>query len=129
MCNQTLGLSLSSNPIFLLLLSLSSNPIFLLLLSFSSTLSRLKSHFSNRLEHTLKPYFSKNSNIMKPSLFFVSTFHVTISIRGESCLLYTSDAADDMQCVDLGGRRIIKKKTVLTNQRPGSGQMKNSSQI
>ena len=26
-----------------------------------------------------------------------------------SCLLYTSDAADDMQCVDLGGRRIIKK--------------------
>eukprot|EP00825_Cyclidium_porcatum_P005410 TRINITY_DN1261_c0_g1_i2.p2 TRINITY_DN1261_c0_g1~~TRINITY_DN1261_c0_g1_i2.p2 ORF type:complete len:186 (+),score=33.86 TRINITY_DN1261_c0_g1_i2:252-809(+) len=28
----------------------------------------------------------------------------------EGCLLYTSDAADDMQCVDLGGRRIIKKK-------------------
>ena len=27
----------------------------------------------------------------------------------EGCLLYTSDAADDMQCVDLGGRRIIKK--------------------
>ena len=27
----------------------------------------------------------------------------------EICLLYTSDAADDMQCVDLGGRRIIKK--------------------
>ena len=26
-----------------------------------------------------------------------------------SCLLYTSDGADDMQCVDLGGRRIIKK--------------------
>jgi len=32
--------------------------------------------------------------------------------RGQivDCLLYTSDAADDMQCVDLGGRRIIKKK-------------------
>eukprot|EP00831_Metopus_contortus_P053509 TRINITY_DN44968_c0_g1_i2.p3 TRINITY_DN44968_c0_g1~~TRINITY_DN44968_c0_g1_i2.p3 ORF type:complete len:162 (+),score=17.37 TRINITY_DN44968_c0_g1_i2:234-719(+) len=27
------------------------------------------------------------------------------------CLLYTSDAADDTPCVDLGGRRIIKKKT------------------
>src|SRR5450756_2713573 len=25
------------------------------------------------------------------------------------CLLYTSDAADDLLCVDLGGRRIIKK--------------------
>ena len=30
----------------------------------------------------------------------------------EACLLYTSDAADDMQCVDLGGRRIIKKKKI-----------------
>ena len=28
-----------------------------------------------------------------------------------TCLLYTSDAADDLPCVDLGGRRIIKKKT------------------
>ena len=26
------------------------------------------------------------------------------------CLLYTSDAADDLLCVDLGGRRIITKK-------------------
>src|SRR5450756_606701 len=32
-------------------------------------------------------------------------------IRSSSfCLLYTSDAADDLLCVDLGGRRIIKKK-------------------
>src|SRR5450756_1431465 len=29
---------------------------------------------------------------------------------GVTCLLYTSDAADDLLCVDLGGRRIIKKK-------------------
>ena len=27
-----------------------------------------------------------------------------------ACLLYTSDAADDLLCVDLGGRSIIKKK-------------------
>src|SRR5674536_399381 len=27
-----------------------------------------------------------------------------------SCLLYTSDAADEEDSVDLGGRRIIKKK-------------------
>ena len=26
------------------------------------------------------------------------------------CLLYTSDAADDLLCVDLGGRRLITKK-------------------
>src|SRR5450756_1447861 len=30
--------------------------------------------------------------------------------RSGTCLLYTSDAADDLLCVDLGGRRIIKKK-------------------
>ena len=29
------------------------------------------------------------------------------------CLLYTSDAADERSSVDLGGRRIIKKKTHL----------------
>ena len=37
----------------------------------------------------------------------------------EACLLYTSDAADDLLCVDLGGRRIIKKKnekTITTTQ-------------
>ena len=28
----------------------------------------------------------------------------------QTCLLYTSDAADDLLCVDLGGRRNIKKK-------------------
>ena len=32
-----------------------------------------------------------------------------------SCLLYTSDAADELLCVDLGGRRIIKKKTHTIN--------------
>ena len=29
-----------------------------------------------------------------------------------ACLLYTSDAADDLIGVDLGGRRIIKKKSL-----------------
>ena len=32
------------------------------------------------------------------------------------CLLYTSDAADDLLCVDLGGRRIIKKKKHIITQ-------------
>ena len=32
-----------------------------------------------------------------------------VTIENETCLLYTSDAADDTPCVDLGGRRIIKK--------------------
>ena len=33
-------------------------------------------------------------------------------IYSRICLLYTSDAADDLLCVDLGGRRIIKKKKI-----------------
>src|SRR5450756_3096462 len=36
--------------------------------------------------------------------------------RSLSCLLYTSDAADDLLCVDLGGRRIIKKKKKVQKQ-------------
>ena len=31
------------------------------------------------------------------------------------CLLYTSDAADERSSVDLGGRRIIKKKKKIKN--------------
>ena len=36
----------------------------------------------------------------------------TVAVGWNStCLLYTSDAADERSSVDLGGRRIIKKKT------------------
>ena len=42
------------------------------------------------------------------------------------CLLYTSDAADESEGVDLGGRRIIKKKRQLwvikLNQLPWSNE-------
>ena len=33
-----------------------------------------------------------------------------------TCLLYTSDAADERSSVDLGGRRIIKKKNKKKEQ-------------
>ncbi len=36
---------------------------------------------------------------------------VSVSV---SVVVYTSDAADDLRCVDLGGRRIIKKKKNIT---------------
>ena len=35
---------------------------------------------------------------------------VTFNELQSACLLYTSDAADERSSVDLGGRRIIKKK-------------------
>ena len=34
----------------------------------------------------------------------------------ETCLLYTSDAADDLLCVDLCGRRIVKKTIPMWRQ-------------
>ena len=37
--------------------------------------------------------------------------------REGGCLLYTSDAADERSSVDLGGRRIIKKKNTCRDQR------------
>ena len=36
--------------------------------------------------------------------------HIKKGVPFMDCLLYTSDAADDASSVDLGGRRIIKKK-------------------
>ena len=39
--------------------------------------------------------------------------------RGRRCLLYTSDAADERSSVDLGGRRIIKKKKNVDVERLG----------
>ena len=38
------------------------------------------------------------------------------------CLLYTSDAADERSSVDLGGRRIIKKKKDHSPPRPAEYQ-------
>ena len=36
------------------------------------------------------------------------------ALQCKSCLLYTSDAADERSSVDLGGRRIIKKKKKIS---------------
>ena len=38
-----------------------------------------------------------------------------LRIQSKVCLLYTSDAADDLLCVDLGGRRLLKKKKTTKN--------------
>src|SRR5450756_3094177 len=45
------------------------------------------------------------------------TAEAGVSRRRLTCLLYTSDAADDLLCVDLGGRRIIKKKKKKKRQK------------
>ena len=54
---------------------------------------------------------SNNSPLSSDTLFKApsSLLWKTLRRRLRICLLYTSDAADDLLCVDLGGRRIIKK--------------------
>jgi len=47
-----------------------------------------------------------NKDVILPKYFYNQLVYLT-------CLLYTSDAADDMQCVDLGGRRILKNKKLI----------------
>ena len=42
-----------------------------------------------------------------------------------NCLLYTSDAADERSSVDLGGRRIIKKKKYHKISRGAEDNKKN----
>eukprot|EP00825_Cyclidium_porcatum_P017885 TRINITY_DN20542_c0_g1_i1.p1 TRINITY_DN20542_c0_g1~~TRINITY_DN20542_c0_g1_i1.p1 ORF type:complete len:148 (-),score=27.84 TRINITY_DN20542_c0_g1_i1:26-469(-) len=59
-------------------------------------------------------------------IYGVSTdTHFTHKAWYDTCLLYTSDAADDMQCVDLGGRRIIKKKKKEQYQQKHTPKKKN----
>ena len=58
------------------------------------------------------------TSVMRDDDYLIGTYrtHGHAIARGTpaksvmACLLYTSDAADDLLCVDLGGRRSIKKK-------------------
>ena len=51
------------------------------------------------------------NNIEKQYRLSTTTINTFELLYG--CLLYTSDAADEGLGVDLGGRRIIKKKIIL----------------
>ena len=51
-----------------------------------------------------------NNNPSRLQRYFGANGDAEFDALFDFCLLYTSDAADDLLCVDLGGRRIIKKK-------------------
>eukprot|EP00657_Telonema_sp_P-1_P001351 TRINITY_DN1320_c0_g1_i1.p1 TRINITY_DN1320_c0_g1~~TRINITY_DN1320_c0_g1_i1.p1 ORF type:complete len:130 (+),score=35.64 TRINITY_DN1320_c0_g1_i1:193-582(+) len=69
-----------------------------------------------RTDHYIAPHVPQmNVSPRSPQLPSTKQQRVTTTagvgvVTNTSCLLYTSDAADDLLCVDLGGRRIIKKK-------------------
>ena len=61
-------------------------------------------------DRVLTIYFLASLPTIKETLYTFSPGSRRARTRYLACLLYTSDAADDLLCVDLGGRRIIKKK-------------------
>ena len=62
-------------------------------------------------------YFNANEILAKADESsldrFMDVFLAGITTIPYFCLLYTSDAADERSSVDLGGRRIIKKKKMI----------------
>ena len=71
------------------------------------------------IEQAGEEFNIKSPKQMGPILFEKLKIHEALGIKKikktktgySTCLLYTSDAADERSSVDLGGRRIIKKKT------------------
>ena len=55
------------------------------------------------------PRSNSKASSSRSSLLSKRSLRTSLSCLN-SCLLYTSDAADERSSVDLGGRRIIKKK-------------------
>ena len=63
---------------------------------------------SDYVEDTIVPQLERVDGVASVSTTGLVKKSVQITLEPVS--LYTSDAADDLLCVDLGGRRIIKKK-------------------
>eukprot|EP00831_Metopus_contortus_P014702 TRINITY_DN16095_c0_g1_i2.p1 TRINITY_DN16095_c0_g1~~TRINITY_DN16095_c0_g1_i2.p1 ORF type:complete len:254 (-),score=67.32 TRINITY_DN16095_c0_g1_i2:25-765(-) len=79
--------------------------------------SRKNSEFHDYLDAVQVPHYEDILQYGKRSNFGITRVPY-------SCLLYTSDAADDTPCVDLGGRRIIKKKKQKKKQHKKEKQKK-----
>eukprot|EP00657_Telonema_sp_P-1_P003942 TRINITY_DN19171_c0_g1_i1.p1 TRINITY_DN19171_c0_g1~~TRINITY_DN19171_c0_g1_i1.p1 ORF type:complete len:106 (-),score=24.22 TRINITY_DN19171_c0_g1_i1:51-368(-) len=63
--------------------------------------------------NTSKPSKVKNLHSMTTTIYIAynkCVVFVNLYVSPCTCLLYTSDAADDLLCVDLGGGLIINKK-------------------
>eukprot|EP00658_Telonema_sp_P-2_P049967 TRINITY_DN38039_c0_g1_i1.p1 TRINITY_DN38039_c0_g1~~TRINITY_DN38039_c0_g1_i1.p1 ORF type:complete len:111 (-),score=26.63 TRINITY_DN38039_c0_g1_i1:71-403(-) len=61
----------------------------------------------------------RSDNIRRAHLH-IPPSHKSTSLLTRNCLLYTSDAADEEDSVDLGGRRIIKKKKNINENKYNS---------
>ena len=76
----------------------------------------LYKEFAGELTDNILNYWATKVYDPRRKIFFGLIGPDERSDPAAPCLLYTSDAADDLLCVDLGGRRIIKKKKKQKNQ-------------
>ena len=70
-------------------------------------------HMKDRLIRNLSKGYRQRTGLAAAILDFPDIIILdepTVGLDPKPCLLYTSDAADEEDSVDLGGRRIIKKK-------------------
>ena len=75
----------------------------------SDDLAMRGDYMIGQMQH--KPVFRLGLNKEKNDINgFINTQQLRSGIMHITCLLYTSDAADERSSVDLGGSRIIKKK-------------------
>src|SRR5450756_3213692 len=81
------------------------------------TTSRLRSILENANTERIRELATPRATLeVTPSKLALAEARLASGFtQAEVCLLYTSDAADDLLCVDLGGRRIIKKKKKIIN--------------
>ena len=77
-----------------------------------------KDYFQQRADYLIHVTLDDNNQILrgKEKVTFYNNSQDALTYiwiqldQNQICLLYTSDAADERSSVDLGGRRIIKKK-------------------
>ena len=70
-----------------------------------------------RDSHTGDETMRSNRLFAMLALLLVAALLASACAAPVTCLLYTSDAADERSSVDLGGRRIIKKKNKCEHYR------------
>ena len=68
-------------------------------------------------QHPSRDIETINTELILADLQTIDTRISRLQKEAKACLLYTSDAADERSSVDLGGRRIIKKKKHTRNKR------------
>ena len=77
-----------------------------------ATLNSIKNQSFTSYEHIIIDACSTDGSKETIIKYSKETSHLAywVSEKDSGCLLYTSDAADELDGVDLGGRSIIKKK-------------------